>query len=76
MPRQIFYMDGTVASLVVFWSLIDDISVSAVLGATDPLIRQLDALMEVNLPRQRLHERTAAGFAQLGPPDDSNYGCR
>jgi uncharacterized membrane protein len=59
-PRRISYMVSIVASVVVFWSLIDGVLVSAVLRTADRSFQQLDALMEADLPRPSRPEQTGS----------------
>ncbi|NGP53151.1 hypothetical protein G6N75_06500 [Thioalkalivibrio sp. XN8] len=59
-PRRVSYMVAVVASVVVFWSLIDGVLVGAVLRTADRSFQQLDALIEADLPLPSRPEQTGS----------------
>jgi uncharacterized membrane protein len=59
-PRRVSHVVSIVASMAVFWSLIDGVLVSALLRTADNSFQQLDALIEDDLPRPSRAEQTGS----------------
>jgi uncharacterized membrane protein len=59
-PRPVSYFVSIVATLAIFWALIDGILVSRLLDMADRSFQQLDARMEDDLPRPSRPEQTGS----------------
>ncbi|TVQ68427.1 MAG: hypothetical protein EA373_10815 [Oceanospirillales bacterium] len=58
--NRISYMTSFVVALVLFWSVIDGVLVTALLRAADSSFQQLDALIEDDLPKPILSIQTGS----------------
>lgn len=59
-PDRISYLTSFTVALILFWSVIDGVLVSALLRAADSSFQQLDALIEDDLPKPILSHQTGS----------------
>ncbi len=64
-PPRISHLVGIVASVLLFWSAVDGVLFNFLLRTADQSFQQLDALMEVDLPRPERPEQTGSAESLL-----------
>ena len=74
--NRISYMTSFVVALVLFWSVIDGVLVTALLRAADSSFQQLDALIEDDLPKPILSIQTGSSESLISWEELGRQGRR
>ncbi len=75
-PDRISYLTSFTVALVLFWSVIDGVLVSALLRAADSSFQQLDALIEDDLPKPVLSIQTGSSESLVSWEELGRQGRR
>ncbi len=73
-PPRISHLVGAVASVMLFWSVIDGVLVSFLLRTMDNSFQQLDALIDDDLPRPTAPEQAGSPDSLIGWQDLGRQG--